>query len=1515
VVITPDGVRHSSVTGTDGRATLFGIPDGVIAVDVWASGYLPDRLSAAVSDGAGEGSVALVRGEVGAAVIVPPRQLSPEEVTERGIDPVAVENNHVFETEIRLHYVVETPEDPEEEPDETHYQRASTSCRFIWWSALYYYYCHGIHGGPGDPYGTGGGGGDGFNLGETQYIPSIEVVEGVPIIEWLVIPVRGSFMKEFFDVSLIVQNLASEDSGAVFTDGSAYLHLPSGLSLAPVVDPARAQSQQVAVDDVPAGTSRTVSWTVRGDIEGEYQVRADYAGTLQPFGAQLNLIAHATEPLKVWAGSALELSVAADPVADRWMPYRVSTTLTNTTDPGTGPTVYNVHLALGERPSTAPPDHAKYLYAPETNKSGSWYAIAPGESVTLSAIVFPGIGSDMDAAAGGRVPENLVRQMRLDLEESSLAQTSGVTITIDENISPHATNALRTWASGSINWATRPGDEDEASFLTLTWGEPATDQTITGYTIYTRDSLVGGSWRPVATPPLGPSDRSVTLDPRDGALGGYFTVVTETADGGHEAFHRLLMGPARYVALGDSYSSGEGVPEFEAGTDTDREHMGNLSFSVDWSAMWTQLKNMVMGVTTDNTCHRSETGSYSRILAADESFGRDLAPTDVASCSGAVTADVTSPNPVQANEPAQVDHLNQFTQVVTLTMGGNDVGFADVAAHCIVPGMNCAGYLTLNDLFAMQSLVDEVDLERAKKLGAVIKATYEVFKCPRTMALNWDTLECIKAVKDLLDGTVELVTLDPNRVAQASLAMRPEYEERLKRSYRAIAERAPNAAVYVADYPNLFDHGPWARECSVAVVGGVTISRAEATAVNGFVDILNATSHHAIEQINAELGRHQFRAVPVAATFAGRELCANGQLNSATAFHPLINPYLSWLDAYDVVSFSFHPNAEGQRLYAEAFAEAMRSRTSGVIVIGGDEDVSEPFTVGLGASSVTAAAAVDGRTDYDLSLVDPGGRVYTSASPGATEGVTDGQRWLTLPNPAPAGEWHATLSPRWTSSSAASEAATMGAAAGEGTDPALVARLTITVDDGVRAPTASGSVTETSAGQWRFEASGLRPGDSAAWAFADGTVASGATVVRSVPDGHVPSAILTVTGADAQSASADVMDASKAPPRELPVVTEPEVGVPDGTVGTGTVLTARDPRVLTALDSLDYQWYRDGEPVPGATGRTYAVTAADLGHDLAVTVTARRAGYADVAIASEGVLVPGGPQTPDPGGSDPTPTSSGSDPGRDPDGSDPTGDPGGSDPTGDPGGSDQTGDRDDSDQTRDPGGSGQTPDPGGSGKTPSPGVLDQTPPPGGGASAAPPDGGIGKTGLADAPVLRVSMLRTAATKIRLVRGKTVTLPVIAYPAAGAQGKVSVSWTRTGTAIAVGGSTKASGTVGASLGSPARLSIKAKAPGTSKVRLTAGGRSLTVAVTVVAKAQPVTKVKIRGTMSLTRGATALLTAGPRPAKATGAIPRWKSSKPSVATVDAVGRIVAKKRGKTVVTLTVGGVKTRAKVTVR
>lgn len=117
-----------------------------------------------------------------------------------------------------------------------------------------------------------------------------------------------------------------------------------------------------------------------------------------------------------------------------------------------------------------------------------------------------------------------------------------------------------------------------------------------------------------------------------------------------------ITGP-RYVAFGDSYSSGEGAlnaANYEEGTDGD---------------------------TGGNGCRRAST-AYSATVEADSTTPGDL---QFVACSGARTwhfFEAQHPD----TEEAQFDaaKLSTDVELVTLTIGGNDARFADILAECIL---------------------------------------------------------------------------------------------------------------------------------------------------------------------------------------------------------------------------------------------------------------------------------------------------------------------------------------------------------------------------------------------------------------------------------------------------------------------------------------------------------------------------------------------------------------------------------------------------------------------------------------------------------------------------------------------------------------------------------------------------------------------------------------------------------------------------------------------------------------
>ena len=111
------------------------------------------------------------------------------------------------------------------------------------------------------------------------------IVEGKPLISWLILRGSVTVLKQFTTVSMTIQNLSDEPFK--LTHGSATLTLPAGLSLAPIAAPqslSGARSPKFPAKAVPVphgscGETRRAATTCR----------ADYQGQLEPFESAVDI--------------------------------------------------------------------------------------------------------------------------------------------------------------------------------------------------------------------------------------------------------------------------------------------------------------------------------------------------------------------------------------------------------------------------------------------------------------------------------------------------------------------------------------------------------------------------------------------------------------------------------------------------------------------------------------------------------------------------------------------------------------------------------------------------------------------------------------------------------------------------------------------------------------------------------------------------------------------------------------------------------------------------------------------------------------------------------------------------------------------------------------------------------------------------------------------------------------------------------------------------------------------------
>lgn len=188
----------------------------------------------------------------------------------------------------------------------------------------------------------------------------------------------------------------------------------------------------------------------------------------------------------------------------------------------------------------------------------------------------------------------------------------------------------------------------------------------------------------------------------------------------------------RYVALGDSFQSGEGAYEYLPLTDV-----------------------------PGNKCHRSAM-AYPKRLVDNGTVALDL---DFGACSGATTDDlaltVSSSGPPYTDGTAQLDRLDSSTKLVTIGVGGNDLGFGPILNDCFTSSIGDAF-----NPFAESSCEED--------LGDTLQASYD-----------------------------SLVS-----------------DDKLGKAYREVRRRAPFARVVILGYPRFFVEGGNNNDSSKDYCGG-----------------------------------------------------------------------------------------------------------------------------------------------------------------------------------------------------------------------------------------------------------------------------------------------------------------------------------------------------------------------------------------------------------------------------------------------------------------------------------------------------------------------------------------------------------------------------------------------------------------------------------------------------------------------------------------------------------------------
>lgn len=172
-------------------------------------------------------------------------------------------------------------------------------------------------------------------------------------------------------------------------------------------------------------------------------------------------------------------------------------------------------------------------------------------------------------------------------------------------------------------------------------------------------------------------------------------------------------GPS-YVALGDSYASGDGT-----------------------------------GVYYNTTCYTSP-DSYPPLVAARDGYSLSFA-----ACSGATTGTVIS---------GQLGSLSASTSLVTIQVGGNDAGFANVMENCALYYFTCSSAISSADNYIQNKLPAALNTTYADVRAAAPSARVLVVGYPHLFTATGTTCgfnlltssheKSLNQTADLLDGVI-----------------------------------------------------------------------------------------------------------------------------------------------------------------------------------------------------------------------------------------------------------------------------------------------------------------------------------------------------------------------------------------------------------------------------------------------------------------------------------------------------------------------------------------------------------------------------------------------------------------------------------------------------------------------------------------------------------------------------------------------------------------------------------------
>ncbi|MGQ0743252.1 MAG: SGNH/GDSL hydrolase family protein [Acidimicrobiales bacterium] len=376
-----------------------------------------------------------------------------------------------------------------------------------------------------------------------------------------------------------------------------------------------------------------------------------------------------------------------------------------------------------------------------------------------------------------------------------------------------------------------------------------------------QDNGAGISWT-ASVPAGGSVTRShlLTFSPLGQTPGG-------TAD------QRRVGDRLKYAALGDSFASGEGnTPYAASGAE------GTICHRSDPrpSGLLDRARRVRRSGTDQGSYPNALPGELLRLAPRSASRGLRVVAENHA-CTGAEVADLL--NRQHSTVAPQVDRLEDHTDLMTVSVGGNDAGYSGALALCFIRA-DCFGPVLVSEVVACEALV---------RTGVVRIAPY---RCNDDLGA---------AARRRIDS------LNPGSTSNGPL----------DRAYDAIGDElrrvgSRQAQRFVVGYPELFPSPSeitttQANDCrSVQVRSGSRsglLSRGEMDDLNRLTGLLN----RALESAASENGMIY---VDVADALDGHELCTPA-------------PWVRGTDGTRPLDGAFHPTRSGQQSLGKTAAASI----------------------------------------------------------------------------------------------------------------------------------------------------------------------------------------------------------------------------------------------------------------------------------------------------------------------------------------------------------------------------------------------------------------------------------------------------------------------------------------------------------------------------------------------------------------------------------------------------------------